>query len=186
MDADGSRVDALELLEVQLANSTAPFILISRLRPSMAASSARHKCGECMSAMERAGQSAVQGAGHPHTNMAKAALNMLTRIQRLMLSVPDGILATAIDTGWITGERPHPTKVRPSLRKASTRPLIWSMLLLVSMTLLSAEKTAGTCSAILPQDFETVTVVTVCSPRAQGKVQTLGLMAGPPTWRRLR
>ncbi|MGY2062730.1 short-chain dehydrogenase, partial [Nocardia gipuzkoensis] len=36
-------VDATELLEVQLCNSTAPFILISRLRPAMAAAAARRK-----------------------------------------------------------------------------------------------------------------------------------------------
>ncbi|OZB50395.1 MAG: hypothetical protein B7X40_02520, partial [Cellulomonas sp. 14-74-6] len=37
------QVDPLEMLEVQLCNTTAPFLLISRLRPSMAASSARRK-----------------------------------------------------------------------------------------------------------------------------------------------
>ncbi len=105
-------VDALELLEVQLANSTAPFILISRLRPAMAASSARRKYVVNVSAMEGQFSRRYKGPGHPHTNMAKAALNMLTRTSALEMLETDGILMTAVDTGWITDERPHPTKVR--------------------------------------------------------------------------
>lgn len=105
-------VDALELLEVQLANATAPFILISRLRPSMAASPARRKYVVNVSAMEGQFSRRYKGPGHPHTNMAKAALNMLTRTSALEMLETDGILMTAVDTGWITDERPHPTKVR--------------------------------------------------------------------------
>ena len=45
-------VDAMELLEVQLCNQTAPFILVSRLRPAMAASPARRKYVVNVSAME--------------------------------------------------------------------------------------------------------------------------------------
>ena len=104
-------IDALELLEVQLCNSTAPFILISRLRPAMRASTARRTYVVNVSAMEGVFSRGYKGPGHPHTNMAKAALNMLTRTSaREMLD--DGILMTSVDTGWITDERPHPTKVR--------------------------------------------------------------------------
>ena len=53
-----------------------------------------------------------KGPGHPHTNMAKAALNMLTRTSAQELLEADGILMTSVDTGWITDERPHPTKAR--------------------------------------------------------------------------
>ena len=105
------QVDPIELLEVQLCNQTAPFILISRLRPAMAAAKARRKHIVNVSAMEGQFGRAYKGAGHPHTNMSKAALNMLTRTSAAeMLS--DGILMTAVDTGWITDERPHPTKLR--------------------------------------------------------------------------
>ena len=72
-------VDPLELLEVQLCNTTAPFILISRLRPAMAASPARRTYVVNVSAMEGQFGRGYKGPGHPHTNMAKAALNMLTR-----------------------------------------------------------------------------------------------------------
>jgi NAD(P)-dependent dehydrogenase (short-subunit alcohol dehydrogenase family) len=105
-------VEPLEMLEVQLANATAPFLLISRLRAAMAASPARRKYVVNVSAMEGQFARRYKGPGHPHTNMAKAALNMLTRTSAGEMLETDGILMTAVDTGWITDERPHPTKVR--------------------------------------------------------------------------
>ncbi|MEU8518650.1 SDR family NAD(P)-dependent oxidoreductase [Streptomyces sp. NBC_01216] len=107
-----SEVDPVELLEVQLCNSTAPFILISRLRPAMAAVAAKRAYVVNVSAMEGVFSRGYKGAGHPHTNMAKAALNMLTRTSAQEMFESDGILMTAVDTGWITDERPHPDKVR--------------------------------------------------------------------------
>ncbi|MFF8784964.1 SDR family NAD(P)-dependent oxidoreductase [Streptomyces sp. NPDC015125] len=105
-------VDPIELLEVQLCNMTAPFLLVSKLRPAMAASSARRKYVVNVSAMEGQFSRGYKGAGHPHTNMAKAALNMLTRTSAREMLETDGILMTAVDTGWITDERPHPDKMR--------------------------------------------------------------------------
>lgn len=107
-----SEVDPVELLEVQLCNSTAPFILISRLRPAMAAAEAKRTYVVNVSAMEGVFSRGYKGAGHPHTNMAKAALNMLTRTSAQEMFESDGILMTAVDTGWITDERPHPDKMR--------------------------------------------------------------------------
>jgi NAD(P)-dependent dehydrogenase (short-subunit alcohol dehydrogenase family) len=106
------QVEPLEMLEVQLANMTAPFLLVSRLRSAMAASSARRKYIVNVSAMEGVFGRGYKGPGHPHTNMAKAALNMLTRTSAREMFETDGILMTAVDTGWITDERPHFTKVR--------------------------------------------------------------------------
>jgi NAD(P)-dependent dehydrogenase (short-subunit alcohol dehydrogenase family) len=106
------QVDPLEMLEVQLANTTAPFLLISRLRPAVAASTAARKYIVNVSAMEGVFSRRYKGPGHPHTNMAKAALNMLTRTSAGEMFETDGILMTSVDTGWITDERPHPTKVR--------------------------------------------------------------------------
>ena len=105
-------VEPLEMLEVQLANTTAPFLLISRLRPSMAASPARRTYVVNVSAMEGVFSRRYKGPGHPHTNMAKAALNMLTRTCAGEMFETDSILMTSVDTGWITDERPHFTKVR--------------------------------------------------------------------------
>jgi NAD(P)-dependent dehydrogenase (short-subunit alcohol dehydrogenase family) len=106
------QVDPLEMLEVQLCNVTAPFLLVSRLRPAMAASSARRKYIVNVSAMEGQFSRRYKGPGHPHTNMAKASLNMLTRTSAEEMFTEDGILMTAVDTGWITDERPHHTKMR--------------------------------------------------------------------------
>ncbi len=105
-------VEPLEMLEVQLANTTAPFLLISKLRASMAASPARRTYVVNVSAMEGVFNRGYKGPGHPHTNMAKAAVNMLTRTSSREMFETDGILMTSVDTGWITDERPHPTKVR--------------------------------------------------------------------------
>ena len=105
-------VDAGEMLEVQLCNATAPFILVSRLRESLAASPARRTYIVNVSAMEGQFSRGYKGPGHPHTNMAKAALNMLTRTSAAEMLATDGILMTSVDTGWITDERPHPTKAR--------------------------------------------------------------------------
>ncbi|WP_158863291.1 SDR family NAD(P)-dependent oxidoreductase [Leifsonia sp. AG29] len=103
-------VDPLELLEVQLCNTTAPFILVDRLRPSLASAGRSYVVN--VSAMEGVFGRRYKGPGHPHTNMAKAALNMLTRTSAGELFTSDGILMTSVDTGWITDERPHVTKVR--------------------------------------------------------------------------
>ena len=105
-------VDPLEMLEVQLANTTAPFLLVSKLRASMAASGARRTYIVNVSAMEGVFGRGYKGPGHPHTNMAKAAVNMLTRTSAREMFETDRILMTSVDTGWITDERPHPTKVR--------------------------------------------------------------------------
>ena len=105
-------VDPLEMLEVQLCNETAPFILISRLRASLAASPARRKYIVNVSAMEGQFNRGYKGPGHPHTNMAKAAVNMLTRTSSREMFESDRILMTSVDTGWITDERPHTTKAR--------------------------------------------------------------------------
>ncbi|MEU4237193.1 SDR family NAD(P)-dependent oxidoreductase [Actinoplanes sp. NPDC026619] len=104
-------VDPLELLEVQLCNVTAPFILVSRLRTAMTKSPFPRRYVVNVSAMEGIFNRGYKGAGHPHTNMAKASLNMLTRTSAVDMFA-DGILMTSVDTGWITDERPHPTKLR--------------------------------------------------------------------------
>lgn len=109
-------VDPLELLEVQFCNSIAPFLINSRLRPALRAAvenGARRAYIVNVSAMEgQFGGRRYKGAGHPHTNMAKAALNMMTRTSSGELFETDQILMTAVDTGWITDERPHHEKLR--------------------------------------------------------------------------
>ncbi|MFL6022994.1 MAG: SDR family NAD(P)-dependent oxidoreductase [Marmoricola sp.] len=108
-------VDPLELLEVQFCNSIAPFLINSRLRPALRAAvqnGARRAYIVNVSAMEGQFSRRYKGPGHPHTNMAKAALNMLTRTSAGEMFETDSILMTAVDTGWITDERPHAEKLR--------------------------------------------------------------------------
>ena len=82
------------------------------MRPALAAAAARRKYVVNVSAMEGQFSRGYKGPGHPHTNMAKAAVNMLTRTSAEEMLATDGILVSSVDTGWITDERPHPTKVR--------------------------------------------------------------------------
>jgi NAD(P)-dependent dehydrogenase (short-subunit alcohol dehydrogenase family) len=110
------QISPVELLETQLCNYTAPFILISKLRPAMAAAAGKATSGRAyvvnVSAMEGVFGRGYKGAGHPNTNAAKAAMNMVTRTSGEEMFQADGILMTSVDTGWITDERPHYDKLR--------------------------------------------------------------------------
>jgi NAD(P)-dependent dehydrogenase (short-subunit alcohol dehydrogenase family) len=98
-------VSTAELLEVQLVNAIAPFVLCARLKPLMERVPTRDKHVVNVSAVEGQFSRGTKTDKHPHTNMAKAALNMLTRT-----SAPDclrsGIHMNSVDTGWITDEDP--------------------------------------------------------------------------------
>ena len=100
-----AEVSTVELLEVQLVNSIAPFLLNARLKPLMLRVSTRDKHIVNVSAMEGVFYRAYKTDKHPHTNMAKAALNMLTRTSAQDYA-RDGIHMNSVDTGWITDEDP--------------------------------------------------------------------------------
>ncbi|MEU5952672.1 SDR family oxidoreductase [Streptomyces sp. NPDC047525] len=104
-------LDPAEVLETQLVNSLAPALLCDRLLPLLLASSRPRTYIVNVTAVE--GRFAVRNkmAGHPHTNMAKAALNMLTRTSAAELA-EQGVHMCAVDTGWITDENPAPKKDR--------------------------------------------------------------------------
>jgi NAD(P)-dependent dehydrogenase (short-subunit alcohol dehydrogenase family) len=94
-----------ELLEVQLVNSVAPYVLCSKLVPLMRRERSDQKHIVNVSAMEGKFYRFKKEDRHPHTNMAKAALNMLTHTSAGEL-VKDGIFMNAVDTGWVTDEDP--------------------------------------------------------------------------------
>jgi len=100
-----SEVPSPEMLEVQLVNAVAPFILCSKLKPLMMRNRTDEKHIVNVSAMEGQFARRTKTDRHPHTNMAKAALNMMT-----LTSAPDyaadGIFMNAVDTGWVTDEDP--------------------------------------------------------------------------------
>jgi NAD(P)-dependent dehydrogenase (short-subunit alcohol dehydrogenase family) len=100
-----AEVPSPEMLEVQLVNAVAPFILCSKLKPLMTRDRTDEKHVVNVSAMEGQFSRRTKTDKHPHTNMAKAALNMMT-----LTSAPDyaaaGIFMNAVDTGWVTDEDP--------------------------------------------------------------------------------
>ena len=98
-------VPAVELLEVQLVNAVAPFLLNARLKPLMLRVPGRDKHIVNVSAMEGQFYRRFKTTRHPHTNMAKAALNMMTRTSAADY-VRDGIHMNSVDTGWVTDEDP--------------------------------------------------------------------------------
>jgi NAD(P)-dependent dehydrogenase (short-subunit alcohol dehydrogenase family) len=125
-------VPTLELLEVLLVNATAPFVMTARLKglmlrartapPGTATSSDPAKHVVLVSAMEGQFYREHKTDRHPHTNMAKAALNMLVRT-----SAPDylrdGIHLNAVDTGWVTDEDPAHLAARKAEEHAFSPPL---------------------------------------------------------------
>ena len=98
-------VPSVELLEVQLVNAIAPFILNARLKPLMLRTPERDKHIVNVSAVEGQFYRKFKTTRHPHTNMAKAALNMMTRTSAADYHA-DGIHMNAVDTGWVTDEDP--------------------------------------------------------------------------------
>jgi NAD(P)-dependent dehydrogenase (short-subunit alcohol dehydrogenase family) len=98
-------VPSVELLEVHLVNAVAPFILNARLKPLMLRTPERDKHIVNVSAMEGQFYRRFKTTRHPHTNMAKAALNMMTRTSAADYHA-DGIHMNAVDTGWVTDEDP--------------------------------------------------------------------------------
>ena len=96
-------VPSVELLEVQLVNAVAPFILNARLKPLMLRTPGREKHIVNVSAVEGQFYRNFKTTRHPHTNMAKAALNMMTRTAAADYQA-DGIHMNSVDTGWVTDE----------------------------------------------------------------------------------
>jgi NAD(P)-dependent dehydrogenase (short-subunit alcohol dehydrogenase family) len=96
-------VPSVELLEVQLVNAIAPFIINARLKALMLRTDNHDKHIVNVSAMEGQFYRNNKTTRHPHTNMAKAALNMMTRTSATDYQ-QDGIHMNSVDTGWITDE----------------------------------------------------------------------------------
>ena len=122
-----AEVPAVELLEVQLVNAIAPFIINARLKPLML----RTREGEApgrdkhivnVSAVEGQFYRKFKTTRHPHTNMAKAALNMMTRTAAADYH-NDGIHMNAVDTGWVTDEDPAELAARKVIEERFHPPL---------------------------------------------------------------
>ena len=117
-----AEVSPVELLEVQLINAIAPFIINARLKSLMARTPERDKHIVNVSAVEGQFYRRWKTTRHPHTNMAKAALNMMTRTSATDYR-GDGIHMNSVDTGWVTDEDPVEIAARKTAEQRFHPPL---------------------------------------------------------------
>ncbi len=115
-------VPSVELLEVHLVNAVAPFIINARLKPLMLRTPGRDKHIVNVSAVEGQFYRNFKTSRHPHTNMAKAALNMMTRTAATDYH-NDGIHMNSVDTGWVTDEDPAEIAARKTIEERFHPPL---------------------------------------------------------------
>ena len=115
-------IPSVELLEVHLVNAIAPFIINARLKPLMTRTSERDKHIVNVSAVEGQFYRSFKTTRHPHTNMAKAALNMMTRTSAADY-VASGIHMNSVDTGWVTDEDPAEIAARKTKEQGFYPPL---------------------------------------------------------------
>ena len=115
-------VPSVELLEVHLINAVAPFLINARLKPLMQRVPTRDKHIVNVSAVEGQFYRRFKTTRHPHTNMAKAALNMMTRTSAADYFA-DGIHMNSVDTGWVTDEDPVEVAARKTAEHRFHPPL---------------------------------------------------------------
>jgi NAD(P)-dependent dehydrogenase (short-subunit alcohol dehydrogenase family) len=115
-------VPTVEMLEVQLVNAIAPFLFNARLKPLMLRTPDRDKHIVNVSAVEGQFYRTSKTTRHPHTNMAKAALNMMTRTAATDY-FNDGIHMNSVDTGWVTDEDPIEIAMRKTAEHRFHPPL---------------------------------------------------------------
>ncbi|HWF10813.1 MAG TPA: SDR family oxidoreductase [Bryobacteraceae bacterium] len=117
-----AEISTIEMLEVQLINAVAPFVINARLKPLMLRTPTRDKHIVNVSAMEGQFYHLCKTTRHPHTNMAKAALNMMTRTSATDY-FNDGIHMNSVDTGWVTDEDPVEIAARKIVEQSFHPPL---------------------------------------------------------------
>ncbi len=117
-----AEVPTIELLETQLVNAVAPFVLNGHLKPLLLRTGNRDKHVVNVSAVEGQFYRKFKTTRHPHTNMAKAALNMMTRTSATDFHA-DGIHMNSVDTGWVTDEDPLPIAERKTAEHRFQPPL---------------------------------------------------------------
>ena len=115
-------VPTVELFEVFLVNAVAPFVMNARLKSLMLRHPSQDKHIVNVSAMEGQFYRSWKTDKHPHTNMAKAALNMMTRTSAQDY-VKDGVHMNSVDTGWVTDEDPAKIAERKKEENGFSPPL---------------------------------------------------------------
>jgi len=96
------------MLEVQMVNNISPFVIVSRLIPLMRKDKILKDMKFVVNVSSVEGQfHTFKTEHHPHTNMAKAALNMMTHTCALKFS-RERIYFNSVDTGWVSKMAPQP------------------------------------------------------------------------------
>ncbi|MFY9226458.1 MAG: SDR family oxidoreductase [Blastocatellia bacterium] len=96
-------VQLRELLEVLLINTAAPCILTAKLKPLFLKSKNKNRFIVNVCGLDGQFNRLNKTSQHPHVNMSKAALNMMTRTSAIDYAA-DNIFINSVDTGWITHE----------------------------------------------------------------------------------
>ncbi len=98
-------INPLECAELFTINSIAPFYLIGQLKNKMKSTNDTKSWIINVSSMEGSFNRKFKTGYHPHNNMAKASLNMITRTCAKEYA-DDNIVMLSVDTGWNTIEEP--------------------------------------------------------------------------------
>lgn len=99
-----AEISVVEFLEVQTVNSTTPFLLCSGLKELLEKSQREKKYIINVAASAEGSFSYPRNnSKHPHLNMAKASLNMLTKTLSKEYK-RSGIYVNSVDTGWVNYE----------------------------------------------------------------------------------
>ncbi|MBC7872317.1 MAG: SDR family NAD(P)-dependent oxidoreductase, partial [Chitinophagaceae bacterium] len=98
-------ISVAEILEVHLVNAVAPGVLAGQLKKLLQRSQHSDRFLVNVSAVEGQFTQFKRGI-HPHTNMAKAALNMLTRSIAFDYA-QSNIYVTSVDPGWVSDQVPR-------------------------------------------------------------------------------
>ncbi|MBN1181720.1 MAG: SDR family oxidoreductase [Bacteroidales bacterium] len=109
-------VNLIEFYEVLNVNLITPFLLNTKLKPLLSNNS-RPSFIVNVTSMEGNFFAPRKNARHPHTNMAKAALNMMTRTAATQYS-ENNIYMNSVDTGWITNEKPFSIEMTKKSKKS--------------------------------------------------------------------
>lgn len=112
--AKSDQISVMEMLEVQLINVTAPFLINTKCKPAMLRSPNRNRFVVNVSSVEGMFDKKRKGRYHVHTNMAKASLNMMTLTMSKEYK-KDRIFITSVDPGWVSNQFPEKAPNKPTI-----------------------------------------------------------------------
>ena len=104
-------IPAGEMLEAQLVNTLAPFLLTARLKSLLKQSPFPHRFIVNVCGQDGQFHRKRKPPTHAHINMSKAGLNMMTRTCAADYA-QDNIFMNSVDTGWVTHEGRYSTRLK--------------------------------------------------------------------------